>query len=133
MVRPKKSVPAYLLHRPSGQAVVKFTTADGSRHMLYLGAFNSPESREEYERVLASLRKGGAPRGHETARARALTGSRPSATTTNTGRLTQRLECVLHTDEVTGSNPVPPTHKAKYSKVLQQFGRSCNQVVQSAL
>src|SRR5438046_8514357 len=61
MPRPKKSVPAYLLHRPSGQAVVKFTAADGTRRMLYLGVFNSPESREEYERVLASLRKGDAP------------------------------------------------------------------------
>src|SRR5437773_2185839 len=58
MPRPKKFVPSYLLHRPSGQAVAKFTTSDGRRYMLYLGVFNSSASREEYERLLASLRTG---------------------------------------------------------------------------
>src|SRR4051794_9753211 len=63
------------------------------------------------------------PRRHQASRprcdlpaARTLTARPGSFMTTNRpapsrvpGRLTQWLECVLHTDEVTGSNPVSPT------------------------
>lgn len=41
-------VPSYRLHRPSGQAVV---TLSGRDH--YLGQFDTPESREEYDRLVA--------------------------------------------------------------------------------
>jgi len=41
-------LPAYRLHKPSGRAVV---TIAGK--VLYLGKFGSPESRAEYERVMA--------------------------------------------------------------------------------
>ncbi len=41
-------VPGYRLHKPSGQAVV---TLNGKDH--YLGPWNSPESKSEYDRVIA--------------------------------------------------------------------------------
>jgi integrase len=47
---PKKSVPAYRLHKPSGQAR---TIIDG-RH-VYLGKYNSAESRQKYARLLAGV------------------------------------------------------------------------------
>jgi len=47
---PRKSVPSYRLHKPSGQAR---TIIDG-RH-IYLGKFNSPESRRKYVRLLAEM------------------------------------------------------------------------------
>jgi integrase len=40
--------PSYRLHKPSGRAVV---TLDGQ--LFYLGRFNSPESRAEYDRLIA--------------------------------------------------------------------------------
>lgn len=43
-----KSVPSYRLHKARGCAVV---TINGRNH--YLGAFNSPESRERYGRLIA--------------------------------------------------------------------------------
>src|ERR1700730_3640160 len=60
MPRPKKSVPAYSLHKPTGQAYVRFT-AGGTRRVIYLGKYDSPESQREYERVLAELRAGLTP------------------------------------------------------------------------
>ena len=45
-----RSVPSYRLHKPSGQAR---TIIDG-RH-IYLGKFNSPESRRKYVRLLAEM------------------------------------------------------------------------------
>lgn len=45
----RKSVPAYRLHKPSGQA----RTIINGRH-FYLGKYNSPESRLKYARLLAS-------------------------------------------------------------------------------
>ena len=47
---PVKSVPSYRLHKASGQARV---IIDG-RH-VYLGKFNSPESRQNYARVVAEM------------------------------------------------------------------------------
>jgi integrase len=44
----KSSVPSYRLHKASGQA----RTIVNGRH-IYLGKFGSPESRQEYARVLA--------------------------------------------------------------------------------
>src|SRR5581483_7698475 len=40
-------VPAYRLHRPSGRAVVRFGDKD-----IYLGTYNSPESRAAYDRAI---------------------------------------------------------------------------------
>ena len=48
---PRQSVPSYRLHKPSGQA----RTIIHGRH-IYLGKYNSPESREKYARLLAELR-----------------------------------------------------------------------------
>ena len=45
---PKKRVPKYALHRPTGQARVRI---DGKDH--YLGTYGSPESRQRYELLIA--------------------------------------------------------------------------------
>jgi hypothetical protein len=50
-------IPSYRLHKPSGRAVV---TLSGRDH--YLGAHGSPESRREYDRLVAGwLAARGAP------------------------------------------------------------------------
>lgn len=49
------SIPRYRLHKPSGQGVVTVRLADGSRKDIYLGKYNSDESRKEYARVVAEL------------------------------------------------------------------------------
>jgi hypothetical protein len=48
-------VPSYRLHEPSGRAVVTVRTPNGSRRDIYLGEYNSPDSRKEYARILAEL------------------------------------------------------------------------------
>jgi integrase len=50
MARRKQSVPSYLLHKPTGQARVRINGTD-----VYLGRYDSPESRAEYARVIAEL------------------------------------------------------------------------------
>ena len=45
---PRQSMPSYRLHKPSGQA----RTIINGRH-IYLGKFNSPDSRQKYARLLA--------------------------------------------------------------------------------
>src|SRR5438067_12105872 len=46
-------LPKYRLHKPSGRAVVTLPDGLGRRRTVYLGAFDSPESRAEYNRVIA--------------------------------------------------------------------------------
>src|SRR5262249_7622563 len=46
--------PSYRLHKPSGQAVVTLSGRD-----VYLGRYGSPESRAEYDRVVAECRAAG--------------------------------------------------------------------------
>jgi integrase len=48
-------VPSYRLHKPTGQAVVTVRTTAGERRDVYLGAYDRPESRREYARVVAEL------------------------------------------------------------------------------
>jgi hypothetical protein len=55
MPRSRASVPSYRLHKPTGQAVVTIRTATGERRDVYLGKYNSEESRAEYARVIAEL------------------------------------------------------------------------------
>src|SRR4051794_39625111 len=50
MARRKQSVPSYLLHKPTGQARVRVGGRD-----IYLGLYDSPESRAEYARIIADL------------------------------------------------------------------------------
>lgn len=50
MPRPKNSVPTYRRHSSSGQACVWLNGRD-----VYLGKYNSPESRAEYARLVAEL------------------------------------------------------------------------------
>ena len=48
-------VPAYRLHKPSGQAVVTIRTVSGARRDVYLGVYTSSASRAEYGRLIAEL------------------------------------------------------------------------------
>jgi integrase len=57
MPRPKNPIPTYRLHKQSGQAIVTVNVS-GVRKDMLLGAYNSPESKDEYRRVLADLAAG---------------------------------------------------------------------------
>ena len=46
----RKSIPSYCLHKPSGQAV-----AFVDRKTIYLGDYDSPESRQAYGELLSLL------------------------------------------------------------------------------
>jgi integrase len=52
MPRPRKSVPAYRLHKATGQAVVTIRHADGCRRDVYLGPYGTDESRQAYARAV---------------------------------------------------------------------------------
>src|SRR5262245_18655014 len=53
MPRTRKTFPAYRHHQQSGQAVVTLTDPGGARKDVLLGRHESPESRTEYDRVIA--------------------------------------------------------------------------------
>ena len=55
MSRRPNSVPTYRLHKPSGQAVITLRLPNGSRKDIYLGVYDSPESRQEYARILGEV------------------------------------------------------------------------------
>ncbi len=50
MSRPKNPIPKYNRHRASGQARIRVNGKD-----IYLGPWNSKESRAEYNRICAEL------------------------------------------------------------------------------
>lgn len=50
MPRPSSKVPSYRLHKSSGQAIV---TLGG--HMVYLGPFGTPASKQKYQQVVAEF------------------------------------------------------------------------------
>ena len=49
----KVCVPVYRLHKQSGQAVVTLPDSLGRRRDVLLGTYDSPESKQEYQRVIA--------------------------------------------------------------------------------
>jgi integrase len=55
MPRPKKSVPSYLHHKPTNQAFIRLPDGNGGREYIYLGEYDSPESRAEYARIVQEL------------------------------------------------------------------------------
>jgi integrase len=60
MARTRKGTPPAYPARPhNGQARITIRAADGSRKDIYLGAFGSPESRKEYQRILTELEAAG--------------------------------------------------------------------------
>jgi hypothetical protein len=59
MPRPRKSVPAYRLHRATGQGIVTLTDGTGSRRDVYLGKHGSEESQAAYTRILDEWRANG--------------------------------------------------------------------------
>jgi hypothetical protein len=46
-------IPSYRLHKQSGQAVVTLSDPLGRRRDVLLGKYGTPESRQEYARVVA--------------------------------------------------------------------------------
>lgn len=55
MPRTKKGTPPTYRRHSSGQAIVTVRTREGTRRDILLGPWDSPESREEYARVLLEL------------------------------------------------------------------------------
>jgi integrase len=55
MSRPRNSIPPYEFHKSTNRAYVRLRLPDGGRRIVYLGKFNSPESRAEYGRIVAEL------------------------------------------------------------------------------
>ena len=51
-----KKLPVYRLHKPSGQARVRFCGRE-----IYLGRFDSPESRQRYAELLSKIVTGTLP------------------------------------------------------------------------
>jgi integrase len=51
--------PSYRLHKQSGQAIVTLSDGMGGRRDVLLGPYDSPQSREQYYRVLAEWRANG--------------------------------------------------------------------------
>jgi integrase len=49
----RRGIPAYRVHKQSGQAIVTLTDGIGGRKDVLLGKYDTPESRAEYIRVLA--------------------------------------------------------------------------------
>src|SRR5262249_53768352 len=55
----RSHVPAYRLHKQSGQAIVTLPDGFGRRRDVLLGKYGSPESRKEYARVLGEWEANG--------------------------------------------------------------------------
>jgi hypothetical protein len=55
----RNHIPAYRLHKQSGQAVVTLPDGLGGRRDFTLGEYGSPESRAEYARLLAEWEANG--------------------------------------------------------------------------
>ena len=55
MPRPKKPTLSYLHHKPKNLAYVRLPDGNGGRKIVYLGEYNSPESRVEHARLLAKM------------------------------------------------------------------------------
>lgn len=58
MPRQRQPFPSYQFHKASGQAVIRVYSPHGTPIRLYIGAYDSPESRAEYARICAALRPG---------------------------------------------------------------------------
>jgi integrase len=65
----RNHIPAYRRHKQSGQAIVTLPDGLGGRRDVLLGEYGTPESRQEFARVLAEWEAGGrrAPRGEQPA------------------------------------------------------------------
>src|SRR5262245_46450626 len=59
MSRTSTQVPSYRLHRQSGQAIVTLSDGLGNRRDVLLGRHGTPESRQEYARVIAEWETSG--------------------------------------------------------------------------
>jgi integrase len=55
----RNRIPSYRLHKQSGQAIVTLPNGLGGRRDVLLGAYDTPESRAEYLRVLAEWEAAG--------------------------------------------------------------------------
>ncbi|MEM7204979.1 MAG: site-specific integrase [Planctomycetota bacterium] len=73
----RRDVPSYLHHRASGRAFTYLRGADGPRRRVYLGKWNSPDSRRRYRELIGRY---------------LLEEEQPSATATNLG--TNSATCI---------------------------------------
>lgn len=55
----RSSIPAYRLHKQSGQAIVTLPDGVGGRRDILLGPYNSPQSRQDYLRRIAEWEANG--------------------------------------------------------------------------
>lgn len=61
MPRTKSLIPSYLHHRPSGRAYTRVPDGRGGRKTVYLGVYDSDDSRRRYAEVIAELATNPAP------------------------------------------------------------------------
>lgn len=59
MPRPRNPIPSYRFHKQSGQAIVTVRDPGGARHDVLLGVYDSPESKVEYQRIIALVAANG--------------------------------------------------------------------------
>jgi hypothetical protein len=55
----RSTIPSYRHHKQSGQAIVTLPDGLGGRHDVLLGKYGTPESRDEYARVIAEWEAAG--------------------------------------------------------------------------
>src|SRR5262245_7445772 len=59
MPRPSNNIPSYLRHGATGRAFCRVRLANGQRHDIYLGAWNSASSKAEHSRIVALVAANG--------------------------------------------------------------------------
>ncbi len=120
---PRHRVPTYRLHKPSGQAVCTVRTTAGARRDVYLGAFDSPESRREYARIVAELAVApAAPQGGLTPPARITIDELLVAFLTHAQKHYRRADGTT-TDQVTEFKAVArPLHDLYGATLVADFG-----------
>lgn len=79
----RRSIPAYCLHKQSGQAVVTLRDDFGGRRDVLLGEYDTPASRREYTRVIAEWEAS----GHRLPPAAGAAGSAGAAPSTSVNEL----------------------------------------------
>ncbi len=110
------SIPSYRHHKPSGQAVVTLNGGD-----FYLGKWQSPESRQEYDRLIAEWISNGRRIPHATSDSYLSIAELAvsyldfaSEYYTNDGVTTSEYSCI--------SNALKPLHKLYSRTFTSQFG-----------
>lgn len=125
MPRPRKGVPAYRLHKGSGQAVCYI-----GRREHYLGPYDSPESRQRYAELLTQLAKGLSVEPAKPAR------SEPDAVTLGFVMLryaTEKLPTYSKAEQFCQSGAIRITRKLFGAVPVAEFGPLKLRVVRDAM